>query len=78
ELIVAAAADAAALDRLAARLDAALAQPLAVAGRQAVLGSRWAMAESSAGDEAARLLHRAEEALAAAKASDSGMVRVVG
>ncbi|MGH2173961.1 hypothetical protein ACQ1Z4_14740, partial [Enterococcus faecalis] len=35
ELIVAAAADAAALDRLAARLDAALAQPLAVAGRQA-------------------------------------------
>jgi EAL domain-containing protein (putative c-di-GMP-specific phosphodiesterase class I)/GGDEF domain-containing protein len=78
ELIVAAAADAATLDRLAARLDGALAKPLAVAGRLAVLGSRWAMAGSAPGDDADRLLRRASEALAAAKASDSGMVRVVG
>ncbi|MGR6327626.1 EAL domain-containing protein [Sphingomonas sp. XXL09] len=78
ELVVAAAANPATLDVLAARLDAALARPFAVGGGEAVLGSRWGMAESGAGDDAPRLLHRAGEALAAAKSGDSGMVRIAG
>lgn len=78
ELVVLAAAEPARLDTLAMRLDAVLAQPLAIGERRVVLGSRWGMAESGAGDDAARLLRRAGEALAAAKLGDSGMVRISG
>ncbi len=78
DIIVAAAASPAVLARLAAALDAALARPLAVGVRQAVLGSRWGMAESDSGDDAARLLRRAGEALVAAKASDGAMIRIAG
>ncbi|MGU3314356.1 EAL domain-containing protein [Sphingomonas sp. M6A6_1c] len=78
DMIVASAASPAMLATLAAALDAALAQPLLVGARQAVLGSRWGMAASGPGDDAARLLRRAGEALVAAKASDGAMIRVAG
>ena len=78
DMIVASAAPPAVLATLAAALDAALAQPLLVGARQAVLGSRWGMAASGPGDDAARLLRRAAEALVAAKASDGAMIRVAG
>ena len=78
ELIIAAAASPAQWTEFAATLDAALAQPLAAAGRPAVLGSRWGMAQSGPGDDAARLLRRAGEALLAAKASDGATIRVAG
>ena len=78
DTIVASAASPAVLARLAAALDAALARPLAIGGRLAVLGSRWGMAESGAADDAASLLRRAGEALVAAKASDGATVRVAG
>lgn len=66
------------LARLAAALDAALARPLAIGGRLAVLGSRWGMAESGEADDAASLLRRAGKALVAAKASDGATVHVAG
>ena len=78
DMIVASAAAPAGLAALAAALDAALAQPLPIGERQAVLGSRWGMAESGPGDDAARLLRRAGEALVVAKASDGAMIRVAG
>ncbi len=78
DIVVAAAAGSDVLQRLARALNAALARPLAVRGRQAVLGSRWGMAESGATDDAARLLRRAGEALVAAKASDGAMIRIAG
>ena len=78
DMIVASAAAPAVLARLAAALDAALAKPLAIRGRQAVLGSRWGMAESGPADDSASLLRRAAEALVAAKASDGATVRVAG
>ena len=78
DMMVASAAAPAVLARLAAALDAALAKPLAIGGRQAVLGSRWGMAESGPADDAASLLRRAAEALVAAKASDGATVRVAG
>ena len=78
DLIVAAAAGPVVLARLAAALDAALAQPLPVAGRIAVLGSRWGMAESGPADDAASLLRRAAEALLVAKSSDGAMIRIAG
>jgi len=77
-MIVAAAAAPAVFARLAAALNTALARPLVINGRQAVLGSRWGMAESGPGDDAARLLRRASEALVAAKASDGAMILVAG
>ena len=78
DMVVAAAVEHAVLERLAAALNAALAQPLSIGGRQAVLGSRWGMAESGPADDAASLLRRAGEALVAAKASDGAMIRVAG
>ncbi|GAA0665500.1 EAL domain-containing protein (putative c-di-GMP-specific phosphodiesterase class I)/GGDEF domain-containing protein [Sphingomonas insulae] len=78
DMIVASAAPPPVLARLAAALDAALAKPLPIRGRQAVLGSRWGMAESGPADDAASLLRRAAEALVAAKASDGATVRVAG
>lgn len=78
DIVVASAAAPAVLARLAAGLDAALARPLAIGGRQAVLGSRWGMAESGPADTAASLMRRAAEALVAAKASDGATVRVAG
>lgn len=78
DMVVAAAAAPDVLARLAASLNAALARPLPIGGRQAVLGSRWGMAESSPADDAASLLRRAGEALVAAKASDGAMIRVAG
>ncbi len=78
DMIVASAAAPDVLARLAAALDAALAKPLRIDGRQAVLGSRWGMAESGPADDAASLLRRAGEALVAAKASDGAMIRVAG
>lgn len=78
EWIVAAAAPGPILARLAAALDLALAKPLTLGERQAVLGSRWGMAESGPGDDAPRLLRRAGEALVAAKASDGAMNRMAG
>ncbi|MCU6452807.1 EAL domain-containing protein [Sphingomonas sp. A2-49] len=78
DLIVAAAAGPVVLARLAAALDAALARPLPIAGRIAVLGSRWGMAESGPADDAASLLRRAAEALIVAKASDGAMIRIAG
>ncbi len=78
DMIVAADAEPAVIARLAAALNAALARPLTVGGRQAVLGSRWGMAESGPADDAASLLRRAGEALVAAKASDGAMIRVAG
>jgi len=78
DMIVASAAAAAVLLRLAAALDAALAKPLAIGDRRAVLGSRWGMAQSGPSDDAASLLRRAAEALVAAKASDGATIRVAG
>lgn len=43
-----------------------------------MLGSRWSLAESAPGDDAASLLHRAAEALVSAKASDGPTIRVAG
>lgn len=79
DIVVAGAADAATLARLATALNAALARPLAVAGREAVLGSRWGMAEGDApADDAASLLRRAGDALVEAKASDGATIRIAG
>jgi EAL domain-containing protein (putative c-di-GMP-specific phosphodiesterase class I)/GGDEF domain-containing protein/ActR/RegA family two-component response regulator len=57
-------------------LDAALARPFAVADALAVLGCRFGVAELQPGDDAATLLRRAGEALAAAKASPGAMLQV--
>jgi EAL domain-containing protein (putative c-di-GMP-specific phosphodiesterase class I) len=78
DIVVAAVAEQGALVGLARALDGALSRPIAVGGRQAVLGSRWSLAESAPGDDAASLLHRAAEALVSAKASDGPTIRVAG
>ncbi|EZP52809.1 EAL domain-containing protein [Sphingomonas sp. RIT328] len=78
EIVVAAAASPEVMTTLAAALDAALAQPLPIGQRQAVLGSRWGMAVSGPDDDAVRLLRRAGEALRDAKASDGAMIRIAG
>ena len=78
DMIVAAAGEPDLLARLAAALNAALARPLPVGGRHAVLGSRWGLAESGPADDAASLMRRAGEALVAAKASDGAMIRIAG
>ncbi len=78
DIVVAAVAEPGALIGLARALDGALSRPIAVGGRQAVLGSRWSLAESAPGDDAASLLHRAAEALVSAKASDGPTIRVAG
>ena len=57
-------------------LDAALAQPFAVADTRAVLGCRFGVAQRQPGDDAAALLRRASEALAEAKASDGSVLHV--
>ena len=78
DILVAAAADHERLVALARALDRALSRPITIGGRQAVLGSRWSLAESVAHDDAASLLHRAGEALVAAKASDGATIRLAG
>ncbi|WP_267393391.1 MULTISPECIES: EAL domain-containing protein [unclassified Sphingomonas] len=78
DIVVAVEADATGLDGLAARLGAALAQPLRAGEQLAVLGSRWGMALAGAGDDADSLLRRVGEALIAAKASDGAVIRIAG
>ncbi len=74
EFLVAAEADKAGIDLISAALGEALARPFPVDETLAVLGMRVGIATRSPADDAAALLHRASEALAAAKASD-GVVR---
>ncbi|WP_445192980.1 EAL domain-containing protein [Sphingomonas sp. Tas61C01] len=74
EFIVAVEADAEEIEAISAAIDEALARPFPVEQMLAVLGSRVGIATRSPADDAAALLHRASEALAAARASD-GMVR---
>ncbi|MCP3733759.1 bifunctional diguanylate cyclase/phosphodiesterase [Sphingomonas sp. RP10(2022)] len=78
DIVVAAATDPATLARLSTELNAALVRPLSAMGREAVLGSRWGMAEGTASDDAASLMRRASEALVAAKASDGATIRIAG
>ena len=74
EFVVVAVADAARIKAVSAAIDEALAKPFPVEQTLAVLGTRVGIATRSPRDDAAALLHRASEALAAAKASD-GVVR---
>ncbi len=76
EFVLVAEAEDAAVTRAITALDAALARPFAVADALAVLGCRFGVAEAQPGDDAAALLRRASEALAAAKASDGAMLHV--
>ncbi|TPG15248.1 bifunctional diguanylate cyclase/phosphodiesterase [Sphingomonas koreensis] len=75
EFMLAAPATGGRIDLVAERLSVALARPFVAGDAVVVLGSRIGVAAPVAGDDAARLLRRASEALAEAKASDSATIR---
>ncbi|QNA83982.1 bifunctional diguanylate cyclase/phosphodiesterase [Sphingomonas sp. So64.6b] len=76
EYLIATAAPRERIDLAVEHIAGALARPFVVGESIVVLGCRIGMAERSAEDDAAKLLRRASEALADAKASDSATVRV--